>query len=180
MQALGMIETKGALAAVEAADVMLKAADVALVEKNVIGGGLVTVTVTGDVAAVKAAVEAGASAVNRLGDSFLVTEHVIARPHEQIEDLLGPEKEPDSKAEVKAAEHLETMEQPEMVTRQWCDRLYEASGTEAVMEALENLQVVQLRKLARSYPELGTSGRELSRANRSGLLEKLRAWYEGK
>ncbi len=83
-------------------------------------------------------------------------------------------------AAVEAAEHLETMEQPEMVTRQWCDRLYEASGTEAVMEALENLQVVQLRKLARSYPELGTSGRELSRANRSGLLEKLRAWYEGK
>ena len=70
MQALGMIETKGTLAAVEAADAMLKAADVALLEKTKVGGGLVTVTVTGGVAAVTAAVDAGAAAVERLGSDL--------------------------------------------------------------------------------------------------------------
>ena len=73
MQALGMIETKGTLAAVEAADAMLKAADVALLEKTKVGGGLVTVTVTGDVAAVTAAVDAGAAAVERLGMKVALT-----------------------------------------------------------------------------------------------------------
>ena len=65
MQALGMIETRGSVAAIEAVDAMLKAADVTLVEKTLIGGGLVTVTVTGDVAAVRAAVDAGTASAER-------------------------------------------------------------------------------------------------------------------
>lgn len=89
MQALGMIETRGILAAVEAADAMLKAADVALVERTKVGGGLVTVTVTGDVAAVTAAVDAGAAAVERLGTDCLQTRHVIPRPGEELEGLFG-------------------------------------------------------------------------------------------
>lgn len=89
MQALGMIETKGTLAAVEAADAMLKAADVALLEKTKVGGGLVTVTVTGDVAAVTAAVDAGAAAVERLGSDCLRTRHVIPRPHGELEGMFG-------------------------------------------------------------------------------------------
>lgn len=89
MQALGMIETKGTLAAVEAADAMLKAADVALLEKTKVGGGLVTVTVTGDVAAVTAAVDAGAAAVERLGSDRLRTRHVIPRPHGELEGMFG-------------------------------------------------------------------------------------------
>ena len=88
MQALGMIETRGILAAVEAADAMLKAADVALVERTKVGGGLVTVTVTGDVAAVTAAVDAGAAAVERLGADCLQTRHVIPRPGEELEGLF--------------------------------------------------------------------------------------------
>lgn len=79
MQALGFIETKGVLVAIEAADAMLKAADVSLLEKTKVGGGLVAVTVTGDVAAVKAAVDAGAAAVERINAAALVTRHVIAR-----------------------------------------------------------------------------------------------------
>ncbi|MDR1773155.1 MAG: BMC domain-containing protein, partial [Hungatella sp.] len=71
MQALGFIETKGVLVAIEAADAMLKAADVSLLEKTKVGGGLVAVTVTGDVAAVKAAVDAGAAAVERINDAAL-------------------------------------------------------------------------------------------------------------
>lgn len=89
MQALGMIETKGTLAAVEAADTMLKAADVALLEKTKVGGGLVTVTVTGGVAAVTAAVDAGAAAVERLGSDCLRTRHVIPRPHGELEGMFG-------------------------------------------------------------------------------------------
>lgn len=89
MQALGMIETRGTLAAIEAVDVMLKAADVTLVEKTKIGGGLVTVTVTGDVAAVTAAVDAGASAAEHLGEGLLVSRHVIPRPHEELEGFSG-------------------------------------------------------------------------------------------
>ncbi len=84
MQALGFIETKGVLAAIEAADAMLKAADVSLIEKTKVGGGLVTVTVTGDVAAVKAAIDAGAAAVERIGGATLVTRHVIPRPHDEL------------------------------------------------------------------------------------------------
>ena len=243
MQALGMIETRGTLAAIEAADVMLKAADVTLVEKTKIGGGLVTVTVTGDVAAVTAAVDAGASAAEHLGEDLLVSRHVIPRPHEELEGFFGPEpekpndrNEPEAEPEAAAAEQPEDTEAdagagedgaavqepdaedepeagdtavqepdagdiamqepdteaeagenadqephvsvPNPVTRAWCDGLYDVSGAEAVMTALKNCHVTQLRKLARSYPELGMAGRELSRANRSRLLKELRQWYE--
>lgn len=100
MQALGFIETKGVLAAIEAADAMLKAANVSLIEKTKVGGGLVTVTVTGDVAAVKAAVDAGAAAVERIDGATLVTCHVIPRPHDELTDIFDggtpddPEEEP--------------------------------------------------------------------------------------
>ena len=86
MQALGMIETKGTLAAVEAADAMLKAADVALLEKTKVGGGLVTVMVRGDVGAVKAATDAGAAAAEKVGE--LISVHVIPRPHAEVDHIL--------------------------------------------------------------------------------------------
>ncbi len=89
MKALGLIETKGLLAAIESADTMLKAADVSIFEKTYVGGGLVSVAVTGDVAAVKAAVEAGVAAVKKLDASLLVSEHVIPRPHEDLDSIIG-------------------------------------------------------------------------------------------
>ena len=85
-QALGMVETRGLVAAVEAADAMLKAANVTLVGTEKIGSGLVSVMVRGDVGAVKAAVEAGASNASRLGE--LVATHVIPRPHADVEKIL--------------------------------------------------------------------------------------------
>jgi ethanolamine utilization protein EutM len=88
VQALGLIETKGLLAAVESADAMLKAANVNLVEKTLVGGGLVTMTVTGDVGAVKAAVEAGAAAVEQLKSELLVSKHVIPRPHWELKGTI--------------------------------------------------------------------------------------------
>jgi len=86
-KALGLIETKGLIAMIEAADQMLKAAEVHLIGKERIGGGYMTVVVRGEVAAVKAAVDAGAAAAKRVGDLFAV--HVIPGPHEELEKVLG-------------------------------------------------------------------------------------------
>ena len=85
-EALGMVETRGLTASIEAADQMCKAANVALVGTEKIGSGLVTVMVRGDVGAVKAAVESGSAAASRLGE--LVATHVIPRPHNDVEKIL--------------------------------------------------------------------------------------------
>ena len=85
--ALGLIETKGLVGAIEAADAMCKAANVTLVGYEKIGSGLVTVMVRGDVGAVKAAVDAGTSAADRVGE--VVSTHVIPRPHQDVEKILG-------------------------------------------------------------------------------------------
>ena len=86
MEALGMIETKGFVGAVEAADAMVKAANVVLVGREYIGAGYVTVLVRGDVGAVKAATDAGAAAARRVGE--LISVHVIPRPHIELERVL--------------------------------------------------------------------------------------------
>ena len=86
-EALGLIETRGFVGAIEAADAMVKAANVTLIGKEKVGNGLVTVMVRGDVGAVKAATEAGAEAARRVGE--LVSVHVIPRPHADVEVLLN-------------------------------------------------------------------------------------------
>lgn len=83
---LGMIETKGLVGAIEAADAMVKSANVQLVGKEQVGGGLVTVMVRGDVGAVKAATDAGAAAAEKVGE--LISVHVIARPHVEVDNIL--------------------------------------------------------------------------------------------
>lgn len=85
-EALGMVETKGLIGAIEAADAMVKAANVVLVGKEYIGAGYVTVMVRGDVGAVKAATDAGAASARRVGE--LVSVHVIPRPHSEVEKIL--------------------------------------------------------------------------------------------
>ena len=85
-QALGMIETKGLVGAIEAADAMVKAANVTLIGRVIVGGALVTVFVRGDVGATKAAVDAGAAAADRVGE--LISTNVIPRPHEEVEYIL--------------------------------------------------------------------------------------------
>jgi ethanolamine utilization protein EutM len=85
-QALGMVETRGLVGAIEAADAMVKAANVKLMGKEKVGAGLVTVMVRGDVGAVKAAVDAGAAAAKRVGELFSV--HVIPSPHDDVEGIL--------------------------------------------------------------------------------------------
>ena len=85
-EALGMVETKGLVGAIEAADAMVKAAKVLLVGKEQVGAAYVTVMVRGDVGAVKAATDAGAAAARRVGE--LISVHVIPRPHEEVEKIL--------------------------------------------------------------------------------------------
>lgn len=126
MKALGLIETKGTLAAVEAADAMVKAADVTLVEKTRVGGGLVTITVTGDVAAVQAAVDAGVAAVERIAASSLAAKLVIPRPHEELEILFTP-KGPGGKTDPGVRDE----EEPEAE---------DAAVGEAVEEAVEEVE----------------------------------------
>ncbi len=92
LEALGMVETKGLVGSIEAADAMVKAANVLLVGKEYIGAGYVTVFVRGDVGAVKAATDAGAAAARRVGE--LVAVHVIPRPHGEVEKILPKESAP--------------------------------------------------------------------------------------
>ena len=89
---LGMIETKGLIGAIEAADAMVKSANVQLVGKEQVGGGLVTVMVRGDVGAVKAATDAGAAAAEKVGE--LISVHVIARPHMEVDAILPKKAHP--------------------------------------------------------------------------------------
>ncbi len=197
MQALGFIETKGVLAAIEASDAMLKAADVSLLERAKVGGGLVAVTVTGDVAAVKAAVDAGAAAVERINNAVLVTRHVIARPHEELTAVAGgetpdePEKAlvPEMKEEptVMEPEELqakETVSEPsnepeaaDTIKRETIDLWMKQDGLEVTMKILEDRKVTELRTLAREYPEFTIAGREISKANKTLLLEEFGKYY---
>ena len=205
MKALGLIETKGTLAAVEAADAMVKAADVTLVEKTRVGGGLVTITVTGDVAAVQAAVDAGVAAVERIAASSLAAKLVIPRPHEELEILFTP-KGPGGKTDpgVTDEEELEegaavgeTAEEvvgdvvgeveespppahPEKRDRQTLDSIIEKYGIAEGMAMADGLKVTALRTLAREYGELKISGREVSKANKQLLLEELKSYYEAR
>ncbi len=86
LDALGLVETRGLIGSIEAADAMVKAANVRLIGKEKIGGGFVTVMVRGDVGAVKAATDAGAAAAEKVGE--LVSVHVIPRPHSDVESIL--------------------------------------------------------------------------------------------
>src|SRR5919106_1617767 len=91
-EAIGLIETKGIVAAVEACDAALKAANVQFVEQHKVGSGLVSITLKGDVAAVKAAVDAGAEAAGRVGQ--VISVHVIPRPHDELGGMMPKAKKP--------------------------------------------------------------------------------------
>lgn len=194
MQALGFIETKGLLTAIEAADAMLKAADVSLMEKTTVGGGLISVTVTGDVAAVKAAVDAGAAAVERIDAAALITRHVIPRPHEELVTVMGggtpdepeeelvsaPAQEPELQAEPSAVVMGEASCEAETaatVKRETVDIRMQQDGFQKTMKILEDMKVTELRTLAREYPEFSIAGREISKANKTLLLEEFRKYY---
>jgi microcompartment protein CcmL/EutN len=144
MKALGLIETKGLLAAVEAADTMVKSADVSIIEKTYVGGGLVTILVTGDVGAVKAAIEAGVAAVKKLDEELLVSNHVIPRPHEEVESIIGPNTPPEVLEVPSSNEELEEVEQAKEIrkteeVKEQTEKLEETEQIEEVKE-IENAE----------------------------------------
>ncbi len=165
--ALGMIETKGLVGAIEAADAMVKAANVVLIGKENISGGLVTVMVRGDVGAVKAATDAGAAAAQRVGE--LVSVHVIARPHEELDPILPsptpnkPEKKKQVLKEQKEEENL-----PEEIIKTPTTTVEPEIDLE-----LEKLTVGQLRKLARKTEGISLTGRQISVANKEILIKEI-------
>lgn len=185
MKALGMIETRGLVAAIEAADAMVKAANVTLTCKEHVGGGLVTVMVRGDVGAVKAATDAGAAAAERVGE--LVSVHVIPRPHEELEDLLGgpaPLPDPDPDPESVPAVEPEPVPEPEPIPEPAPKPEPSAPAeteTEEVLDLssltdadLEGMPVVRLRAVARQMNLTSMTRKEIRFAKKEELLSAIR------
>ena len=185
MNALGMIETRGLVASIEAADAMVKAASVTLISKTHVGGGLVTVMVEGDVGAVKAATDAGAAAAERVGE--LISVHVIPRPAADVAHILdrrpepkpepepeppAPEPEPEPEVPEPAPEeaaHTEEMkeEQPEEAHAEKMDL------SELTPEALGKMTVAKLRIVARELGTTGMSRRDIRFAKKEDLIERI-------
>lgn len=198
--ALGLIETKGLIGAIEAADAMVKTANVKLVSKEKISAGLVTVKIVGEVAAVQAAVEAGAAAAQRV--SQLISAHVIPRPDDQLNDIIYsdnklnlPEQindlkeensvnptlfdQPDSAEEVQSIKKKkkEPESRLEELRKEAIEELSENEFAKEQTvkevpseEELSKLNVHKLRHLARSFENFPIKGREISRANREELI----------
>jgi microcompartment protein CcmL/EutN len=181
---LGLIETKGLVGAIEAADAMVKAANVVLIGKEHVGGGLVTVMVRGDVGAVKAATDAGAAAADRVGE--LISVHVIARPHEELEPILpgGEEKKSEPVETTESAETTGpkvTVKPPEKATAP-AARSKQSGAKKKPTSAsadIDSMSVVELRRFARSIKGFPIEGREISKANRATLLGLIKKHYTG-
>ncbi len=180
-QALGLIETKGLVAAIEAADAMLKAANVTFAGKTVTNPALITIKVVGETAAVKSAVDAGAAAAARIGQ--VVSTHIIPQPDEQLISMLPeikdskPEPVRPGKKEKQINENIlsEEVESSETISRLKQEALGKKEKDGAVNDNdIESMNVHQLRHLARSISEFPIKGREISRANRDELLKYFR------
>jgi microcompartment protein CcmL/EutN len=188
--ALGLIETRGLVGAIEAADAMTKTADVSLISKERSGGGLITIKIKGDVAAVRAAVDAGAAAAQRVGE--LVSSHVIPRPDDETEILIYPtsgktkdelqsEQTPQAKLRrgktksVKLPSAVVAVPEPTLLeSEETIEPPVTMSDDEhGYREQLDAMTVHELRRYARSIKGLMIFGRQISRANRDQLIEEL-------
>ena len=178
MEALGLIELYGVVPAVEALDAALKAADVKRQSFARVRGGLVTVTVTGEVAAVQAAMDAAAAAAGRVGEVLSV--HVIPRPAEGIEGILDEQKEPCQKPKAAKAPKpkAETPVKAEPSLKKTTSA--KSSGGELSMEELEAMPVVKLRAAARDMELSTLSKREIRDAKKDELINAIRAFREGR
>lgn len=196
MNALGMIETKGLVGSIEAADAMLKAANVTLASKTHVGGGLVTVMVRGDVGAVKAAVDAGAAAAERVGE--LISVHVIPRPADDVEYILDPltppdpapepepdpeptpepepEQEPQPEPEPEPVQDLQP--EPEDASQEEEEEDPEEEAHAAELESLseesmQRMTVAKLRAVARALGKTGMTRREIRFAKKEELIARI-------
>ena len=192
MQAFGFIETKGLIAAIEAADAMLKAANVGLVDRVFVKGGLVTIIIEGDVGAVKAATDAGSSAATRVGE--VISVHVIPRPHEDVSKMLVRESVAE---EISIQDETEAISDEEVLPEELKIEEAESEGFsnqellkdemetfikngdfDQVLKVLESLKATKLRALAREYGDFGITGRAISNADRNLLMEEFKKYYQ--
>jgi microcompartment protein CcmL/EutN len=183
--ALGLIETKGLVGAIEAADAMLKAANVVLVGKERTDPAMITIKIVGDTAAVRAAVDAGAAAAQRVGS--LISVHVIPRPAENVDELIfvnnaktqsRTQEEAEAilrgDAAVQTELPLEDEDDHDAVPEEAYTKPADLSPElEKYFEKLDAMTVHELRRFARSVKDLPIYGREISRANKKQLLEEL-------
>lgn len=199
--ALGLIETRGLIGSIEAADAATKAADVKLVGSEKIRGGFVTIKVIGDVAAVRSAVDAGAAAAARVGE--LISTHVIPRPIGELKDLIytklnmplippfipevsvekakpvrviKPKKQrtkPAAKEIVKETILSEEKVSPEAKTEILKESLSTVDNEQEYLKQLESMSVHELRRYARSVEGLTIFGRQISMANKDKLITEL-------
>jgi microcompartment protein CcmL/EutN len=197
--ALGLVETKGLVAAIEAADTMVKTANVVLIGKEITRGALVTIKIVGDTAAVRSAVDAGAAAAQRVGE--LVSKHVIPRPGDGLEELVfaksqltqnkverifNKESAVPVKKDFPLQEEESTVPQNENVDEDREELKEELNQEElytmpegltpelqAYFKQLDLMTVHELRRLARTVEGLSIYGRQISRANKKELIEEL-------
>lgn len=162
--ALGMIETKGLVAAIEAADAMVKTAEVTIVSVEQTVAALITIHVFGETAAVQAAVDAGRAAAERVGE--LLSSHVIPRPDADVRQLVLSEASAPTKKDAAAPGSMPS------------SSIEPASPVKSQIEAedLESMTVRELRTLARDTPGLPIQGREIARANKQTLVDLLRKY----
>lgn len=163
--ALGMVETRGLVGSIEAADVMVKTANVHILDSEYIKNGFVTVKCIGEVAAVKAAVDAAAAAAQRVG--HLIATHVIPRPAEEIEPIFRKTAAKTKDAPVQV-ERRAVPRAPETL-----DLFVASADDDEYKSQLEEMTVRQLRTLAREVGGLGIAGRQISKANKKQLIAEL-------
>ncbi|HCV43024.1 MAG TPA: hypothetical protein DGH68_06035 [Bacteroidetes bacterium] len=169
--ALGLVETRGLIGSIEAADVMVKTANVHILGTEYIRNGLVTVKIVGEVAAVKAAVDAASAAAARVGQ--VVSTHVIPRPAADVEMILKVVQKPAPVEEPPRTEKKPKKEKP-LKTVPDQETLFVADSSLAgYQKELETMTVPQLRTRARNEGGLGIAGRQISKANKEQLIAEL-------
>ena len=166
--ALGLVETRGLVGSIEAADVMVKTANVHILNTEYIRNGLVTVKILGEVAAVKAAVDAASAAAARIGQ--VISVHVIPRPAAEIEHILQSKPAP---AGVTKEPHEKPKQEPEEPSPEQQSLFVASPDLDEYRRQLGEMTVPQLRTVARDEGGLDISGREISRANKEQLISQL-------
>lgn len=174
MLALGLVETRGLLAAIEGADAMLKAADVRLLEKNLATGGLVTITIAGEVSAVQASVDAAKACIQRIAGAELVSAHVIPRPDQELNGILLLDPDPDAPRDAKyfpSGEELspEAASGPEAVS---AEILIETSGSPEE-PAMEETPAASLSETAETPATLPAAERQASAPPEAARLKNM-------
>lgn len=171
--ALGLVETKGLIGAIEAADAMVKTSNVVLVGKERTDPAMITVKIVGDTAAVRSAVEAGAAAAQRV--SQLISKHVIPRPAEGIEELLYA-KSSRTREEVEqilGGGERETEVEEEVPEEEYSMPEGLSAEEQKYFEKLDGMTVHELRKVGRGVEGFPIYGREISKANKKRLIDAL-------